>query len=56
MDITGFELVKDITSLTNDDFYNNPDKIKSVYYNEMADLIKKVTGADDALVFHHQVR
>ena len=58
LDVEGFLLVKDntATSLTSEDFYGNPDKIKAIYYSEMANLLKRVTGATDAIAFHHQLR
>ena len=54
--VNSFELVQQTTSLTTEDFYNKPDKITEVYYKEIADTIKKVTGAAHVNVFHHQVR
>ena len=56
LDKNSFELVKQITSLNTNDFYNNPEKIIDVYYPEMAAKIKDVTGAAHVEVFHHQVR
>jgi len=52
----GFELVSHPTTLTTDDFYGNPEKIRSVYYDEIAEVMKKVTGASHCKVFHHAVR
>ena len=56
LDNNGFELVKQTTSLSKDDFYNSQEKIRQVYYPEMAEMIKKITKAAHVEVFHHQVR
>jgi len=55
-DDNSFELVEQKTSLSTSDFYENPEKIITTYYNEMIELIKKETGAAHVIVFHHQVR
>ena len=56
LDKNAFELVKQTTSLSTEDFYTNPEKIAQVYYSEIAELIKEATGAAYVDVFHHQVR
>ena len=56
LDKHSFELVEQETALTTEDFYNDQDKVKSVYYHEMEELIKEKTGAAHVLMFHHQVR
>jgi hypothetical protein len=53
LDINGFVLIEHETSV--EDFYN-PDEVKSVYYPEMERLIKRVTGADQVVIFDHIVR
>merc|ERR1712137_948615 len=50
------ELVEQDTALSTEDFYDCPDKVKSTYYAEMAEVFKKATGAAHVHVFHHQVR
>jgi len=44
------------TALSTEDFYNDDKKVKEIYYKEMADLLKKATGAEHVEMFHHQVR
>jgi len=44
------------TALSTEDFYNDDKKVKDVYYKEMAELLKKATGAEHVEMFHHQVR
>ena len=56
LDVNSFELVSQTTSLATDDFYNNQEKIQEVYYAEIAELIKKETGAQHVEIIHHQVR
>jgi hypothetical protein len=56
LDAHSFELVHQKTSLSTDDFYNHPEKITDVYYAEMVEMFKRVTGAAHVHVFHHQVR
>ena len=55
LDENSFELVKQKTSLSTEDFYNQ-DKITGIYYKEIAETIKKTTGASAVQIFHHQVR
>ena len=38
LDAHSFELVYQKTSLSTDDFYNHPEKIKDVYYAEMVEM------------------
>jgi len=56
LDAHSFELVRQKTSLSTGDFYNHPEKITDVYYAEMVEMFKKVTGAAHVHVFHHQLR
>jgi len=51
-----FELVEQETTLSTKDFFNDQDKVKSIYYPEIAKLVKEKTGAEHVVVFHHQVR
>ena len=37
------------------DHDDNMAQVKDVYYKEMADLLKKATGAEHVEMFHHQV-
>ena len=56
LDTNSFELVEQETALSTDDFYNDQEKVKNVYYPELAELIKEKTGAEYVMMFHHQVR
>jgi len=56
LDDNSFQLVVHPTALKTEEFYNSEEKIKSEYYAEIAQLIKKTTGAAHVHVFHHQVR
>lgn len=53
LDETGFTLVRHETSVS--DFYD-ADQLKSVYEQEAAELIRKLTGASRAVVFDHTFR
>ena len=35
--------------------YGTLAQVKDIYYKEMADLLKKATGAEHVEMFHHQV-
>ena len=56
LDKNSFELAQQDTELSTEDFYNDQEKVKTVYYPEMAELIKEKTGAAHVVMFHHQVR
>jgi len=56
LDKHSFELVEQETALTTEDFFKDQEKVRSVYYPEIAELIKKNTGAAHVLMFHHQLR
>lgn len=56
LDVNGFQLVPQNTSLSNADFCNNKRKIETVYYQEIEQLIMQTTGAAKVVCFHHQVR
>jgi len=52
-----FEFVSHETSLSTEDFYEEGQpKVKETYYAEIAELMKKHTGAAHVMIFHHQVR
>ena len=54
LDKNSFELIKDQTSLSTNDFYNTQ-LIEKVYYKEVAESIKNATGASAVQIYHHQV-
>lgn len=56
LDQHSFELVEQMTSLSTEEFYSDPEKVLQVYYKEMEDLVCRVTGAAHAHAIHHQVR
>ena len=49
----GFELV---TSPTRNNNFDNDEIIKGTYYDEVGDIVRKTTGADEVFVFDHTVR
>eukprot|EP00930_Biecheleria_cincta_P086036 TRINITY_DN75405_c0_g1_i1.p1 TRINITY_DN75405_c0_g1~~TRINITY_DN75405_c0_g1_i1.p1 ORF type:complete len:256 (+),score=27.67 TRINITY_DN75405_c0_g1_i1:58-825(+) len=53
---TGFEIFPHRTSLKTAEFYSDEDRIKSVYYDEIARAIKEVTGAEDVKCSMHRLR
>ena len=55
LDKNSFELVQHNTSLSTKEFYNH-DQITEVYYKEIAQAIKKASGASVVQIFQHQVR
>ena len=57
LNINSFEFVNHETSLSTEDFYEESQKkVKETYYAEIAELMKKHTGAAYVHIFHHQVR
>ena len=57
LNINSFEFVNHETSLSTEDFYEEGQKkVKETYYAEIAELMKKHTGAAYVHIFHHQVR
>ncbi len=53
LDVNGFEFVDHKTQMKS--FYD-PEEIKSIYYREAEELIKKVSGASRVVIFDHTVR
>jgi len=53
LDREGFILVDDKTAVT--DFYDD-DEVRRIYYPECIELVKKLTGADEVMVFDHTIR
>jgi hypothetical protein len=53
LDANGFVLVPHQTAVA--DFYD-PEEVKKVYYPEVDQLLKQVTGAERVLIFDHVVR
>ena len=57
LNVNSFEFVNHETSLSTEDFYEEGQKeVKETYYAEIAELMKKHTGAAYVHIFHHQVR
>jgi len=48
LDTHSFELVEHTTTLSTNDFYEHPEKITSIYYEEIKLLLKKETGCSDS--------
>ncbi|HSH41384.1 MAG TPA: CmcJ/NvfI family oxidoreductase, partial [Arenicellales bacterium] len=53
LDREGFSLGRQATSVS---AFEDDDEIRAVYYPEMAALLRRVTGAREAVVFDHNVR
>lgn len=56
LDANAFELVEAPTVLQTEEFYGSQDKVRSVYYGEVVEAIKKATGAAHVEIVSHQVR
>lgn len=62
IDQASFELIDCPTKLSTSDFYAMQEggdagiKAKERYYAELVDVVKKTTGCDKVVCFHHQVR
>lgn len=54
----GFQLVEQVTKLTTSDFYNNSktNKIQDIYYKEMEEAVKKLTGAAAVVCLQYTIR
>ena len=55
LDITGFQWVK-FPSVVKDSEFVDKEKIETVYYAEVEDILKKYTSAKKVFIFHHVVR
>lgn len=55
LDVNAFELVEHHTSMSPGSFLQD-DTVRAVYYKEVAEAMKRATGAAYVQVFHHQVR
>ena len=55
LDITGFQWVK-FPSVVKDPEFADREKIETVYYAEVEDILKKCTGAKRVFIFHHSIR
>jgi len=53
LDTSGFQVVK---STTAEKDFTDDEKIKTEYYKEVEDLLKKVTGAHKVVIFDHTIR
>ena len=53
MNTKGFELRSHSTKVTN---FRDDEEVKSTYYAEIEELVKKATGASKVIVFDHTVR
>ncbi|GAA5886558.1 hypothetical protein JCM16303_006608 [Sporobolomyces ruberrimus] len=58
IDTTGFAVPdREITGTTMKyEDWDNEEKIKKVYYEEVSDLLKKVTGGSKVIIFDHTIR
>ena len=55
LDQHGFQLTEQPTSLTTAQFYQDEERVKKEYYREVEELIRRETGAELVIAFHHQV-
>jgi len=55
LDSAGFQFFKAPTQLAADDF-ENEQTVQGTYYDEQAELIKKLTGASKVIIFDHTIR
>jgi hypothetical protein len=53
LDREGFTLGRQVTSVRS---FEDDDEIRAVYYPEMAELVRRATGAREVVVFDHNVR
>lgn len=56
LDVSGFESITHLSSLKNFSSFQDPDRVKSVDYPEVAAALRLVTGADKVLIFDHTLR
>ena len=50
-----FQLVESPTVMQRQDFLN-PDMLRNIYFKEVEELMKKVTGAKEVFIFNHFLR
>ena len=50
-----FQLVESPTVMQRQDFLN-PDMLRNIYFKEVEELMKKVTGAREVFIFNHFLR
>lgn len=55
LDQNGFERVESSTSLSPEDF-EKEEMLKNIYFKEVEEEMKRVTGADDVIVWNHFLR
>ena len=55
LDQHSFQMFDSPTRMARQDFFNE-DKLKSVYFKEVAALMKSVTGAKEVIIFNHFLR
>jgi len=55
LDSAGFQFSNAPTQLSADDF-DNEEIVQGAYYDEQAELIKKLTGASKVIIFDHTIR
>ena len=55
LDQHSFQLFDSPTRMSRQDFFDEA-KLKTVYFNEVAGLMKSVTGAKEVIIFNHFLR
>lgn len=53
LDANGFALGRQVSTVSD---FNDGDEVRAVYYPEMAELVRRATGAREVFVFDHNVR
>ena len=56
LDKNAFELISHPTALKIKEFYHDKEKVRSVYYKEITQVMQRATGAQFVHIFHHQIR
>jgi hypothetical protein len=56
LDVSGFEMIRHRTSLTEWNSFKDTDRVKTIDYPEVEKALKNHTGADKVLIFDHTLR
>ena len=56
LDQAGFQLLSHTSALSRAEDYADEERVRSVYYGEAAELLRRTTGAEKVLIFDHTLR
>ena len=56
LDVAGFELIKHRSTLSDWVAFQDGDRVKAVYYPEVAAALRRHTGAEKVVIFDHTLR